>query len=100
MHTAGIFLSSLRPAIVNAFSQTPACVILIPCHGWPRASPDAGPPSMDYVRTNFHGPEIHRAFRPVERRLQDLIPYSPQVTGVKVRLLVPISFLGWLCKAY
>jgi hypothetical protein len=63
MHTAGIFLSSLRPAIVNAFSQTPACVILIPCHGWPRASPDAGPPSMDYVYTNSHGPEIHRAFR-------------------------------------
>jgi len=54
---------------------------------------------MDYVPENFHGPEIHVPFA-FERRLLDFSHTVRERPGVKIRLLVPISFLGWLCKAF
>jgi hypothetical protein len=64
MHTAGLFLSRLSPAIVSAFSPDPGVRYPHPI------------PTADRVRlltrilrlwitvpANFHGPEIHSAFR-------------------------------------
>jgi hypothetical protein len=52
------------------------------------------------VPENFHGPEIHRAFRLLNGGFRTFYHTVHEWLGVKIRLLVPISFLGWLCKAF
>jgi hypothetical protein len=52
------------------------------------------------VPENFHGPEIHRAFRLLNGGFRTFSHTVHEWLGVKIRLLVPISFLGWLCKAF
>jgi hypothetical protein len=101
MHTAGHFLSSLSPVIVSAFSPDPGVRYPHPI------------PTADRVRLltrilrlwitvpeNFHGPEIHRAFRLLNGGFRTFSHTVHEWLGVKIRLLVPISFLGWLCKAF
>jgi hypothetical protein len=55
---------------------------------------------MDYGAREFHGPEIHRAFRLLNGGSRTFSHTVREWLGVKIRLLVPISFLGWLCKAF